>query len=165
MSSMKNIGHLIVHLLRCTMCTWLSTTVDSFQKQFVSVQLLTKQHHRCLTWASWFSWGTQLLKSFCHLQNTRKPWLGPCDIFSRAWKPGRKLLHFLSIGFVFRERKEKGHSHAPATARIHPQAEKSCLPMLWAPSSSVVYPEMHFLISFKRGGGITSPNTPITMKS
>lgn len=46
-----------------------------------------------------------------------------------------------------------------------PKLKKRCLPVLWAPSSSVVYPGMHFPISFKRGGGLISQNTPITLWS
>lgn len=69
--------------------------------------LLARRHHRWLTWASWFSQGTELLKSFCHLQNINKPWPCPHYVFSRAWQQGRQLLHCLSRGFVHRKKLNK----------------------------------------------------------
>jgi len=56
---------------------------------------------------------------------------------------------------------------ASAAARIHLGAEESCSHVLRTPSSSVVYPEMYFPISFKRqaGGGPTPQNTLLTLRS
>lgn len=54
--------------------------------------VLARQQHRWLTWASWFRQGTQLLKSFYHLQNINKPWLCPHYFLEHGSREGSSCI-------------------------------------------------------------------------